>query len=41
MKDFLEYISTSLIFGLGNDCDITLVGQIIPNVITEETNNCL
>ena len=41
MKDFFEYVLTSLIFGLVKDWDITFAGHIIPKVIADEINNCL
>ena len=39
MKDFVEYILTSLIFGLLNDWDITFEGNIIPTVNNEASSN--
>jgi hypothetical protein len=39
MKDFFEYILTSLIFGLLNGWDITLAGNLMPTVISEASSS--
>jgi len=41
MKDFFEYILTSLIFDVVNGWGFRCVGHIIPSVITEKSNNFL
>ncbi len=39
MKDFFEFILTSLIFGLLNGWDISFAGYVMPNVINEASRN--
>ena len=39
MKDFFEYILTSLLFDLLNGWDIICAGDVMPTVISEAINN--